>query len=173
MKKFLAFSLISMLSLAGYALAGGFASAQYQLNDASAAPTVVTEGMPLVNREGQPLAALSVTVADYNDGGADHDFIWLADARAWIWKQTTKYPDGGAGWMRAPDYDLTFDAGTASGVPIQAQKTAGIMRSVGSSTLPLPGAGSASRLYYQTANLLGNDAGVPRHTVLIEGRYGP
>lgn len=177
MKRIGIVAIIFALSFAGIAAAQsaykGFLSSQYQLDVGTPAtqPTVVTQGMPLTGPNKEPLKALQVTIVDYNDGGADHEFIWLADAKVWLWKASTKYPDGGAGWNRAPQYDFSVDAGTSAGAPIQASKTHGMTTIFGSTTLPLPTAGAGDRIYIQTSALLGNDAGTPRHTVLIEGAY--
>lgn len=178
MKKLLAVSLVSMLALAGVAFAAtGFVAKQYQLNNVTdpVAPTLSTEGMPLVGPNGEPITALSVTVADYNDGGVDDDFIWFANVNAYVYKPTLKYPDGGAGWMRLPEFDFVVDAGQSGGAPIQTTKQRGQTKvfPLTSAGVPLPIAGSGTRIYFGTEDLLGNDAGTPRHTVLIEGRYGP
>ncbi len=176
MKKILALSLVSMVALAGVAFAAnGFLSKQYQLNNVTdpVAPTLSTEGMPLTGPNGEPITALSVTIIDYNDGGVDDDFIWLANVNAYLYKPTTRYPDGGAGWTRLPEFDFTIDAGTAAGVPIQTTKQRGQTKvfPLTAAGVPLPVAGAGNRIYFGTEDLLGNDAGTPRHTVLIEGRY--
>lgn len=175
MKRFalLGFAVLLVAGLSAAQVLPRYMSRQYQLAVGTPAtqPTTVSDGMPLVGPNKEAVKSLSVTVSDYNDGGADHDFIWLADVKAWVWKQSTKFPDGGAGWMRAPQYDFTVDAGTSAGVPIQASKTHGITTVLGSSTLMLPNTGGADRIYFQTSALLGNDGGAPVHTVLIEATY--
>ncbi len=166
MKRF-AFATVALLALAAFA--DQFQTASYQLDSSNSFPTSPTAGLPLVCANGHPVSALSVTVSDYNDGGVDDDFIWLGVASAHVYSKTTRYPDGGAGWNRAPAFDFTLDAGTLTGAPIQAAKTRGITTFF-APTLPLPTTDGTSRFYVSTASVLGNDAGTPRHTVQINGR---
>ncbi len=163
-------SLLALTALVAIAaFADQFQSAQYQLDSTNAFPTAATAGMKLSCSNGNPVQSLAVTVADFNDGGVDDDFIWLGNVQAHVYNITTRYPDGGAGWDRAPAFDITVDAGTATGAPIQAAKTRGITTYF-APTLPLPTTSVNGRLYFSTTGVLGNDAGTPRHTVLIEGR---
>lgn len=165
---------VALIGMIAFGQAARFMTpVQYQLDVGTPAtqPTTASQGMSLVGPNKEPIKTLSVTIADYNDGGADHDFIWLADVKAWVYKKSTTYPDGGAAWMRAPQYDFTVDAGTSAGAPVQASKTHGITTILGSASLPLPANGGYDRIYFQTSALLGNDAGTPRHTVLIEATY--
>jgi len=160
-------AVLALLAFGTLALAAGAVSAtQYQLDSTNAAPTVITEGQPLT-LNGAPATGLTVSVSDYNDGGADHDFIWLGNVKAFVWNKSLKFPDGGAGWMRAPQYDF---AGTLTGAPIQADKVHGHSYTFPATTT-LPAADGDSRIYFQTTGVLGNDAGTPRHTIKIQVRY--
>ncbi len=158
MKKFF---LISLLMVAGVALAGGIVSSQYTLDSTNAAPTTSTVGIP-VTVNGEPIKRISVTVEDYSDGGsADYEYIASGTAKAWLRRPSLCFPDGGACWAQVPDLDLTLASGTGHGVSIAV---------VATKALNYPFA-TGDRLYYSTASVLGVDGGSPRHNVLIQAGY--
>lgn len=160
MKK-LALLLVVSVGIAALAYSGQL-SAQYTVGATNNAPVLPTEGLPLLTSTSpaKPVQSLAVTVADYNDGGDDGEFIRGLDLTAYVYRATLRYGDGGAGWERFPEADLILDAGFT--VPAR-----GITRVLTLPTNSLAG----DRIYYQTSGVKGFDGGTPVHTVNITGAY--
>lgn len=161
------FTIIALsLVMSGLAIAGGNVTYQTILASSNSAPTTAPTssgpGVPLVV-QGAQVSKCSVTIADYSDGGsADYEYIKTGGATAYVYKVTTKYPDAGSGWMRAPDLDVTVDAGTTSvhGITVPVPTAIGNIVAAG-----------GEYLYYSTNSVTGQDAGTPVHNVLIQCRY--
>lgn len=177
MLKFLKTIPILVFLVAGFATAGGIIAVKYALDPTNTAPISSTAGLPL-SVNGEPLKGLTVTVFDFADGGNDEEFIWLGDLKAWVLKPELRYPDGGGGWARAPQFDLGVDAGTSAGAPIASNNVSGLSyvlpftpaTTQGLQTGQFP-ALTGGRIYYQSVNLKGHDAGTARHNIFLEGRY--
>jgi hypothetical protein len=165
MQKFLAVALIMAVT----AFAAGPVSKLYTLTYANGQPTSATAGIPTFQPNTQePLKSVQVTVADYNDGGADSDFIVSGGLRAWVYHPELLQSDGGfaQAWSRYEALDVDFsqpDAGTGLTIPTYGSRTFKM-----SPPTPTTGFVIGSRIYFSTFNVA--DAGV-LHQVLIEGRY--
>lgn len=120
MKKFLVVA--AMFACAGAALAAGYKSISYYQIDSSTPPTPLTVGLPL-DVQGQPLKQITVTVADYDDGGnralvnTDDDYIKGFQLLAYRKVAGSTFgasrTDRDAGWVRQPELDIAYASAAA------------------------------------------------------------
>lgn len=124
-------------------------------------------GIPLqVN--GNPIQGVSVTIADFRDGGAS-DYQQVGNGRliALVGRPEVRDPDGGIQWARLPAFDIEVDGGN----PFIPGGGGAITYNLQLTALGKAFGGPNARLLYFSQAVIGADGGALPHNVYLEGHY--